>query len=160
MFLSFGNPFDDAAGTLSDGRTYFYLVDNFGRSTLLLSVQADRASDSVRLGFDDGNPRSAQVDVAHSLVSVGGSAVPADGTTPATVTIVPQDASGTLLGSGLALSVDAASLLPGVAGPIQDMGNGAYRLDVTSSSAGTGVVSVTVEGLNLAARPNVSFATP
>ena len=154
-------PFDDEPGLLSDSQTYFYVVDHAGDLPVLLSAHANTQKNTVRLGFDDGDPTSAAVDGLMSSLSAGPAAVPADGTSVSTVTVVPRDADGLSLGCGLDLSVDAVALLPGrLAGPVRDQGNGIYVLDVVSDNPGASTVSVTVEGMVLAQTPSILFEIP
>ena len=152
------SPWDDAPGVLSDGNTYFYLVTDGNGLALPLSVDKNPVLDTVRLGFDDGDPTSAPVDAFESTVTVEPAIVPADGLSSAWVTIVPRDADGVSLGTGLALSIDAVALWPGtVAGSIVDVGNGTYVARVVSSFPGQGVVWVVVEGVSLADEPTIDF---
>jgi hypothetical protein len=155
------SPFDDDSGTLSDGQFYFYVVDSAAQTPLTLSVHANPAADAVRLGFNDGDPSSA--DPAAALISVEAApgTVPAGGVSTATVLVVPRDADGVELGSGLSLAVDETLLLPGVlAGPVVDLGNGTYRFPVASSTAGVGTVSVSVEGVQLVDAPSLRYQAP
>jgi hypothetical protein len=159
--LPLTSPFDDAVGTLSDGQLYFYVVESAAQTPLSLSVHANHTLDAVRLGFNDGDPVSADPGAGMSLVLAAPDTVPADGLTMAVVVVVPRDADGVALGSGLSLSVDESQLLPGVlASPVVDQGNGSYRFAVASSVTGVGVVSVSVEGVLLLDAPSVLFQQP
>ncbi len=151
-------PWEDAPGLLSDGGTYFFLVKDATGSSLPLSVDKNRALDTVRLGFDDGQPSSAPVSPATSSVTVAPASVWADGQSSASITIVPRDAAGLLLGAGLAVSVDPTALWPGaLVGPIVDSGNGRYVGRVTSSYPGQGAVWASVEGTSLTAEPTIDY---
>lgn len=152
------SPFDDAGGLLSDPQPCFYLAtDDFG-SAVDLSVQKNPLLDTVRVSFDDGNPASAPVDSARSTVVVTPSTIPADGLTLARVTIVPRDADGIALGTGLSLAVDGPALWPGmVFGPLVDEGDGSYTAYIVSSAPGVGGVWVTVEGIALDDEPAVEY---
>ena len=77
------------------------------------------------------------------------------------VRVVARDADGVLLGSGLSLTVDEDLLLPGgLAGPIEDLGDGSYLFPVASMQAGAAMVSVSVEGSLLQDAPTVIYETP
>ncbi len=150
-------PFDDAPGSLSDGAPYFYLVTN-AAGAVPLSVQKNLVLDAVRLGFDDGDPASAAVDALRSSVTLNATSIPADGATLAIVVVIPVDLQGVPLGSGLAVTIDASALLPGiVASPVVDLGDGSYSFVVLSLLPGTGAIVVDVEGTTLASRPAVTF---
>lgn len=151
-------PFDDDAGTLSDGESYFYVVKDAAGIALPLSARKNVALDTVRLGFDDGDAASAQVDSLASRVKLSTASFPADGASMAIVTVLPVDTAGVLLGSGLSVSVDASALFPGtVPQPISDLGDGSYSFAVLSSVPGSGTVVVDVEGTTLASQPVVVY---
>jgi len=151
-------PWDDAPGVLSDGNSYFYLVTDASGLRLSVSVDKNLLLDTVRLGFDDGDPTSAPVDPQTSSVTVAPASVPADGLSSAWVTIVPRDADGLPLGAGLTVSIDPVALWPGtLAGSLVDLGNGVYLGRVVSSVPGQGVVWVEVEGVSLAEEPTIDF---
>jgi hypothetical protein len=151
-------PFDDAPGLLGDGARYFYRVYDASGTALHLSVSKNAALQTVRVGFDDGDPASAPVDPARSTVSVSPVTILADGASLAVVTIVPRDAAGIPLGSGLAVELDAALLWPGLlAGAVEDRGNGTYVARVLSMIPGTGVVVAAVEGVELASQPTITY---
>jgi hypothetical protein len=78
-----------------------------------------------------------------------------------TITIVPRDADGNMLGRGLAVAIDASLLWPlKLSGPVQDLGDGSYRAgrDVHGRRDGKRSSS-TSEGVVLASSPVVE-ATP
>jgi hypothetical protein len=157
----FEAPHDDAPGTLSDGTTYFYVVEHKGGIELALSVHKNEATDAVRLGFNDGDFNSAPVDELLSEVIVDSTDVPADGTTPAVVRVIPRDSNGAQLGTGLKLRTDGQILHPAEqAGAIKDHGNGIYSLEVVSSTPGTTVLRISVEGQALANTPVLQFVRP
>jgi hypothetical protein len=121
-------------------------------------VHKNPALDTIRLGFDDGDPESAAVDPARSSVALAPAAVPADAVTWATVTVSPRDAAGLTLGSGLAVEVDAWALWPGsVIGPVRDLGDGRYQARLISSAPGAAFVRVVVEGMALSTQPGLDF---
>ena len=73
------------------------------------------------------------------------------------VTILPRDANGVLLGRGLAVDIDASPLWPAqLAGPIVDHGDGTYSATAVASVPGTGSVRVTVESIDLASSPTIT----
>jgi len=151
-------PWDDAPGMLSDGNSYFYLLTDANGVRVSISVDKNPLLDTVRLGFDDGDPGSAPVDPQASSVTVAPASVPADGLSSAWVTIVPRDADGLLLGTGLMVSIDPVALWPGtLAGSLVDLGNGVYLGRVVSSVPGQGVVWVDVEGSSLDEEPTIDF---
>ncbi len=151
-------PFDDAPGTLGDGETYYYVVEREGGLPVDLSAHPNDVAGAVRLGFDDNNALSAPVDAARSKVTVAPSVVPADGASYATVTVTPFDWNGVAIGSGCDVSVDDIQLAPGTqAGPVEDNLDGSYSFKVSSTSSGTAQVVVDVEGVFLAATPQITF---
>jgi hypothetical protein len=155
------SPFDDAPGTLSDGQFYFYVVESAAQTPLRLSVHPNHALDAVRLGFNDGDPASADPAPGLSSVQATPDTIAADGVAVAMVVVVPLDSDGVGLGSGLWLSVDEDQLLPGVlAGPVVDLGDGSYRFPVASVATGVGVASVSVEGIPLQDAPSLLFQQP
>ena len=83
------------------------------------------------------------------------------GFTTATVVVEPRDAFGVPLGSGLHLEVDENLLQPGgLAGPVQDRGDGRYSIDIVSSTVGGALVAVTVEGIMLNGSLTITYVTP
>jgi hypothetical protein len=157
----FEAPFDTEQGSLSDGASRFYVVEHQGGIALALSVHKNEAADAVRLGFNDGDFDSAPVDELLSEVVVDSIDVPADGTAPAVVTVIPKDAAGIQLGTGLKLGVDGQFLHPAsLAGAIKDHGNGVYSFEVVSGSPGSAVLQISVEGLVLAHTPVLQFVNP
>lgn len=151
-------PFDDDPGSLSDGENYFYLVKNAAGARVQLSVQKNFVLDAVRLGFDDGVPASANVNVVTSGVTLEPASIPADGASMAIVTVVPVDPLGVALGSGLSIALDANALLPGVAAaPVVDHQDGSYSFAVLSTQPGSGNVVVSVEGKTLLSQPTVTY---
>ena len=155
------SPWEDVAGSLSDGQTYYYSVEHAAGLPLTISAHANGGADVVRLGTNDGDPLSAPVDAFLSDCSLSPSSVPADGLTTASVVVEPRDAFGVPLGSGLHLEVDENLLLPGgLAGPVQDRGDGTYSFGVVSSTVGGGLVVVTVEGIMLNESPTITYVAP
>lgn len=153
-------PFDETALRSHDASNYFYAVYDATGARLDISVQSLPGTGVIRLGFDDGDPGSAPVSAGTSMVGAAPASIPANGVSMATITIVPKDASGQMLGRGLTVSVDAALLWPlKLQGAVQDLGDGSYRAVATASVPGTGSVVVNVEGVVLASSPSVE-ATP
>lgn len=151
-------PFDDMPGSLIDGQNYFYLVEHAGGLPARLSASKNTYLDAVRLGFNDGNPLSAPVDPSSSTVSVDKSLLPADGMSAATVTVIPRDANGILLGSGCNVSVDEILLSPAaLIGPVQDTSSGRYTFQIISTIPCSVDVAATVEGIALNGQPTITF---
>lgn len=151
-------PFDDLPGTLDDGQLAYYVVEREWGVPVSISAHANTASRAVRLGFDDLDADSAPADASLSRVSVSGASAQADGTSSVTVTVIPRDAQGVMLGAGCAVSVDAAALAPGLmAGPVVDQFNGRYSFRVVATSPGIAGVYVTVEGVPLDEAPRIDF---
>lgn len=145
--------FDDDDGTLQDGASYYYVVDS-----PLLSVNKNTMDSAVRLGFDDGQPSSADVDTVLSQVVAQPASVPADGVTLITLIVIPRDSYGLPLGAGLDVTVDVDDLQPGYpASAVVDRGNGEYALSVVSSIAGSATAVVTVEGRTLDTTPQLTY---
>ena len=153
-------PFDESALRSHDASNYFYAVYDASGERLDISVQSLSGTGVIRIGFDDGDPGSAPVSASVSTVGAAPASIPANGVSIATITIVPRDADGQLLGRGLAVAIDASLLWPlELSGPVQDLGDGTYSAVATSTVAGTGSVVVDVEGVVLASSPAVE-ATP
>lgn len=149
-------PFDESVLRSNDASSYFYAVFDASGSQLDISVQRLPDSGVIRLGFDDGDPQSAPVSASSSSVAAAPSSIQAGGVEFTTITIVPRDADGAILGRGLAVSLDAALLWPVTpTGPVQDMGDGRYVVEGTAMVPGTGVVQATAEGVVLASSPTV-----
>jgi hypothetical protein len=156
--VTYDAPFDDAFGTLEDGQSYFYVVEKAGGMTRSLSVHANRAVGSVRIGFNDDLSDSAPLDGLLSKVSQDVDSVSADGTMAVTVTVVPRDDTGTPLGSGCKVSLDEGLLAPGYeAGAVVDNYDGSYTFRVVSVAPGSGTVMATVEGVTLDDLLQVAF---
>jgi len=154
------SPFDGDLAAMADGSSYFYGVYDAGGVPMAISVVNNRATHTLRIAFDDSNPNSAPVNASASSVAVAPASIHADGLQTATIDIVPTDANGVLLGTGLSLSIDAAMLWPAqLTGPIADLGDGSYRATAVSSTPGSGTVRVVVEGVALASQPVIT-ATP
>jgi Invasin, domain 3 len=152
------SPWDDAPGVLSDGSSYFYMVTDGSGQSLPLSADKNPVLDTVRLGFDDGNPTSAPADPFTSSVTVAPSIIPADGLSSSWVTVMPRDSDGVLLGAGLVLTIDSVALWPGTfVGPFVDLNNGTYVGRVVSSLPGQATVWVAVEGTQLNDEPTIDF---
>jgi hypothetical protein len=153
-------PFDESALRSHDASNYFYAVYDASGARLDISVQSLPGTGVIRIGFDDGDPGSAPVSASVSTVGAAPASVPANGVSTTTITVVPRDADGNLLGRGLAVAIDASLLWPlKLSGPVQDLGDGSYSALATASVPGTGSVVVNVEGVVLASSPSVE-ATP
>jgi len=151
------SPYQDAAGSLGDGQTYYYIVRAAGGSFIDVTVSKDRANDRLELSFDDTVP-VPPADASLSTVSVAPAIVPADGMTTAMITIVPKDAVGQVIGPGLDLTLDLFLLDPAVqVGEIQDMGDGSYVVYVASSRIGQALVEIDVDGVVLDDQPALTF---
>jgi hypothetical protein len=132
-------------------------VDDGSGSALDISVQINASTQSLRIGFDDGNAASAPVSALASSVVVAPSSIRADGLQCASITISPRDANGILLGRGLSVAIDPSLLWPAqLSGPIVDLGDGSYRASVVSSLPGVGTVRVVAEGIDLGLRPTIT----
>jgi hypothetical protein len=151
-------PFDDLPGSLTTGENYFYVVEQDGGVPVSLSVHAHESDAAVRLGFDDGDAWNAPIDGALSTVSLDASTVVADGTSVAVVTVTPRDGLGTPVGTGASVSVDGSLLQPAsLARPVEDLEDGRYRIEISSMTAGTVVVRIGVEGVDLIVEPEIMF---
>jgi hypothetical protein len=139
------------------GINCFYAVYDGSGKALDVSVLANSSTQTIRIGFDDANPASAPVDAAASSIVLAPASIRADNLQSASVTIVPRDRNGELLGRGLAVAIDASLLWPGhLSGAIADLGDGTYLAHVAASVPGTGSVRVIVEGVSLAAIPTIT----
>ncbi len=152
------SPYDDAPGILSDGLDHYHLVTDAAGQPVSISIEKNLVLDTIRISFDDENLYSAPVDSGLSTVTVFPSTIASDGVSQALVTIIPRDAQGVVLGTGLSIEIYAASLWPGrVIGAVEDMGNGAYVVRVVSSFSGSGSVQIVVEGIALTAMPTITY---
>ena len=150
------SPFDGEP-VASGGVSYDYEVFDASGSALDIAVQINAVTQTLRISFDDGNPASAPVDAAQSSISVVPSSISANGLQSATITIVPRDASGVLLGRGMAVSIDSSLLWPAqLSGPIVDRGDGSYVATAIANVPGTGAVRAAVEGVVLAPSPTIT----
>lgn len=151
-------PYDDRFGVLGDGETYFYVIEREGGLPVGLSAHKDTMDDTVRLGFDDGDAASAPVDSSFSTLHLDAPVAAADGASAVTVTLVPRDPDGILIGSGCAVEIGSVQLEPAVpAGPIVDNRDGTYTLRIVSAEAGTVSLRVFVEGVELDEQPEILF---
>src|SRR5262245_23233986 len=150
------SPYDeDVVSTFSASDFYYEVYDASG-SALAISVQLNPATHAIRIGFDDGNPTSAPVSASASSLTVAPSSILADGLQTATITVVPRDADGVMLGTGLAIAIDAPLLWPAqLSGPVVDLGNGSYQAHAVALVPGTGVVRAVVEGVTLSGLPPI-----
>ncbi|HKQ62166.1 MAG TPA: invasin domain 3-containing protein [Candidatus Polarisedimenticolaceae bacterium] len=152
------SPFDDAAGLLDDGASYYYAVYDAAGNRVVVSLHVNSALHSLRVAFDDGDPQSALADEDRSEVHAAPSTILADGSSAAVVTILPRDGSGVPLGSGLSIALDTLALWPGrVAGTLVDRGDGSYVAHVVSLLPGSGTVVATVEGVELGTQPALVY---
>jgi len=144
----------------SGGMSYDYGVYDASGSAMNISVQVNPVTQTLRIGFDDGNPASAPVDASTSSVTVVPASINADGLQFASISIVPRDANGVLLGRGSAVAIDPSLLWPAqLTGPVVDVGDGSYAATAVASVPGTGIVRAVVEGVVLAPSPTIT-ATP
>jgi hypothetical protein len=149
-------PFDESMLRSHDAANYFYAVFDASGSQLDISVQRIPGAGVVRVGFDDGDPESAPVSASASTVGVAPASIQAGGVEFTTITIVPRDADGQMLGRGLTVSVDAALLWPvTLTGPVVDRGDGSYVAEATAMVPGMGSVEATAEGVVLSSSPSV-----
>jgi len=147
----------DGESLAAGGVNYYYGVCDASGGALDISVQAIKATQTIRIGFDDGNPNSAPVNANASSVAVSPASIRADGIQFSVITIVPTDANGVQLGRGLSITIDSALLWPAhLTGNITDLGTGTYVATAVSSIAGTGTVRVVVEGVGLSAMPTIT----
>jgi len=151
------SPFDDDAASLLSPTNFYYEVYDASGSALAISVQANPMTQSIRIGFDDANAASAPVDASVSSVTVAPASIRADGLQTASITVLPRDVNGVLLGRGLAIAIDASLLWPAhLSGPVVDLGDGSYGALAVASVPGTGSVRVVVEGVSLQTSPAVT----
>ena len=154
------SPYDGDTASLMSATSYYYGVYDASGSALVISVQANPVMQAIRIGFDDANAASAPVAASASSVDVAPASIRADGLQMASITIVPRDVNGVLLGRGLAISIDVSLLWPAhLSGPIADRGDGSYVASAVASVPGTGAVQAVVEGVSLAPLPTIT-ATP
>lgn len=151
------SPFDDDVASLLSPTNFYYEVYDVSGSALAISVQANPMTQSIRIGFDDANGSSAPVDASVSSVTVAPASIRADGLQTASITVLPRDVNGVLLGRGLAIAIDASLLWPAhLSGPVVDLGDGSYGALVVASIPGTGSVRVVVEGVSLQTSPAIN----
>jgi len=151
------SPFDGDLAAMVDESSYFYGVYDASNSLLAISVQANPATHTIRIGFDDGDGASAPVNATASSVGIAPASIAADGLQAASITIVPRDAGGVLLGRGLAITIDASLLWPAtLSGPVVDFGDGSYGATAVALVPGTGTVFVTVESVALTSSPAIT----
>ena len=154
------SPYDGDTASLMCATSYYYGVYDASGNAIAISVQTNPVTHAIRIGFDDANAASAPVAASASSVEVAPASIRADGLQLASITIMPRDVNGVLLGRGLAISIDASLLWPAhLSGPIADLGNGSYVALVVASVPGTGAVHCVVEGVSLAPLPTIT-ATP
>jgi len=150
------SPYDDLASMLVATDFYYQVYDASG-SALAISVQTNPVTRAIRIGFDDANAASAPVGANASSVAVAPASIRADGLQTSSITVEPRDANGVLLGTGLAIAIDASLLWPAhLTGPFADLGDGTYRALAAASVPGTGTVRVIVEGVGLASLPTIA----
>ena len=94
------------------------------------------------------------ISAANSIISATPSSIPADGATASAVTVQLYDTSGQKITVGGA-TVQIASTL-GTVSSVTDNGNGTYTAQLTSTVAGTAVLSFTVNGVASTDTANVS----
>ena len=152
------SPYDDASGILDDGQMYVYYVEDAAGVPVLISAHKNLPLNTVRISFDDEDPLSAPVDAARSTVTVAPAGIPADGSSTILVTIIPRDALGVPLGTGLGVTLQGSALWPGaLLGSVTDRGDGTYTARILSSVPGQGEVWAVVEGIALTTEPSVTY---
>lgn len=115
----------------------------------------------MRIAFGDGTALGVLPDARLSTVSASSATTVADGVSTITLKIIPRDASGTPLGKGLSISLDAVALWPAnIVGSVVDNSNGSYSVRVASSIPGTGNAAIAVEGIWLDSEAAVEFTDP
>ena len=113
-----------------------------------LTTNSDPTAPSLLVIDDDG--LSAPVDASLSTISLDAAVLPADGASAATLTLVPRDSNGTMIGSGCQIGLNELQLHPAsLAGPVKDNRNGTYTIRVVSAEAGSVNVRTIVEGVEL-----------
>jgi len=151
------SPYDGELSAMADLSSYYYAVYDASGTPLRISVQKNPATQNIRIGFDDGLAASAPANAVMSTIDVAPASIHADGLQAAIITIVPRDANGVMLGTGLSMSLDAPLLWPAhLAGPVADLGDGSYRATAVSSIPGTGTVRAVVEGVALSPLPTIT----
>jgi len=151
------SPHDGDTASMTSATSYYYAVYDASGSALTISVQINPVAHAIRIGFDDANATSAPVDANVSSVAVAPASIRADGLQMASITVVPKDANGVLLGRGLAIAIDASLLWPAhLSGPVTDLGDGSYRALAVALAPGNGSVRVVVESVTLAALPTIT----
>jgi len=155
------SPFDDDADSLIDGQLHFYtVVDDLG-AAVPLSIHKNRAENSVRIAFDDGQSFGSAADATLSSASAMPASAVADGVSTVTLRVVPRDVTGTPLGTGLSIELDTAALWPAnVIGSVVDHGDGSYSVRIASSIPTTGNAVIGVEGVWLNSEPAFEFTDP
>jgi hypothetical protein len=149
----------DGEPIASGGVSYDYGVYDASGTMLDISVFVNPVTQTLRIGFDDGNPASAPVNASMSLITVVPATIHADGLQVAVISIVPRDVNGVLLGRGLSVAVDPTLLWPAqLAGPVVDVGDGSYVAQAVASVPGTGSVRAVVEGIALAPTPTITVS--
>jgi subtilisin family serine protease len=136
------------------------------RELLRASARDTGAGWSQRLGFGTLDVQAAvdvargqwggAVDADRSSVGVSLDALPpGEGIT--TVSVTPRDSSGRPVGPGRSVDISVSAGQP--AGPVVDAGQGRYqRAIVAHATRGqVGAVSATVDGVALAAHPNIYY---
>ncbi len=114
--------------------------------TATVSGHTSVASLTVSVGAGSGTT---------STLAASPTTIVADGATASTITVTLKDSYGNSLTSGgatVALSTTAGTL-----SAVTDNGNGTYSANLTATSAGTGTVSGTVNGVPLTATVAVVF---
>ncbi len=150
------SPYDGDAASFGSETSYYYAVHDAAGAALDISVQTNPATRTIRIGFDDANAASAAVDAASPVV-VAPTSIRADGLQFSSITIVPRDVNGVLLGRGLVVAIDGSLLWPArLSGPIVDAGDGSYLALAVASVPGIGSVRVVVESAVLAALPTIT----
>ncbi len=151
------SPYDSDLASMLAATSYYYGVYDTAGNALQISVIRNTVTNTLRISFNDGNAASAPVSASTSSVAVAPATINADGLQAAVITIVPRDANGVLLGTGLSITIDSSLLWPAhLTGAITDLGDGSYRAAAVASVAGTGTVRVVVEAVSLQPLPTIT----
>lgn len=129
------------------------------------SVTARSAGTARTLSVTDGSGHAGtsagftvtagNADASQSLISVSTSTVPADGSTPITISVQLKDALGNLRTSDGGTVV--LSTTRGTIGGLTNNHNGTWTAQVTSTDVGSATISGTLDGTAMTSTQSVSF---
>ncbi len=104
--------------------------------------------------------RPEQVDVDNTFVAVKPAVIDVDEGSQGIVVIVPKDRFGNVWGPGHAARISVSTTQGSLLGGLQDNGDGFYIQSIVSTGTeGEGRVTVTVDDMEMAAKPEVRFGT-